>query len=293
MRKLTTEKRVAILSALVEGNSISSTCRMTGASKVTVLRLLADVGTFCAEYHNVFVRGLVAKRVQVDELWSFCGCKDKAKQAGAGGFGSVWTWVGMDADSKLCVSYLVGSRDPECAQQFMADIADRLESRVQLTSDGYGAYVHAVEEAFEGQIDYAMLVKIFGSPSVEESRRYSPAECKGCKKQVLSGNPSQDYISTSYVERQNLTLRMSSRRFTRLSNGFSKKVENHAHAVALHYFHYNFCRKHMSLKTTPAVAAGIANAPMTVADLVRMVEAEEAKLGQRLSDYLPAAKKSD
>ena len=294
MRKLSTEKRVAILSALVEGNSINSTCRMTGASKVTVLRLLADVGTFCQQYHNVYVRGLQSKRVQVDELWAFCGCKDKAKLAGAGGFGSVWTWVGIDADSKICVSYLVGLRGPEFAQPFIADLADRIDSRIQLTSDGHGPYVEAVDAAFQGEIDYAQLIKVFGtSNSVEEHRRYSPAECKGCKKQVRAGNPSRDHISTSYVERQNLTVRMGSRRFTRLTNGHSKKVENHEHAVALHFFHYNFIRKHMTLKTTPAVAAGIANAPLTVLDLVKMVEAEEAKVGSRLcEDYLPAPSKS-
>jgi len=289
MRKLSTEKRVAILNALVEGNSINSTCRMTGVSKVTVLRLLADVGTFCAQYHNVYVRGLVSKRVQVDELWAFCGCKDKAKLAGAGGFGSVWTWVGIDADSKLCVGYLVGLRTVDCAHAFISDLADRIDSRIQLTSDGYKPYIEAVDAAFQGQIDYAMLVKIFANTG-DEHRRYSPAECSGCKKEVRSGNPSQKHISTSYVERQNLTVRMGSRRFTRLTNAHSKKVQNHEHAVALHYFHYNFIRKHATLKTTPAVAAGIANAPLTMLDLVAMIEAEEKKVGSRLcDDYLPAA----
>src|SRR5438552_342206 len=173
MRKLSTEKRVAILSALVEGNSINATCRMTGASKVTVLRLLADVGTFCAEYHNITVRELQSKRVQLDEIWSFCGCKDKAKEQGAGGFGSVWTWTAIDADSKLCVSYLVATRDAECATDFCRDVADRLASRIQLTSDGYKPYLAAVDAAFAGGVDYAMLVKIYGAER-PDAARYSP-----------------------------------------------------------------------------------------------------------------------
>jgi len=242
MRKLSTEKRVMILSALVEGNSINATCRMTGASKVTVLRLLADAGTFCAQYHNVFVRELKSKRVQLDEIWSFCGCKDKAKQQGADGHGS----------------------------------------------DGYKPYLAAVDAAFAGAVDYAMLIKVYGAG--DDDHRYSPATCTGCKTEVQSGSPDPEFINTSYVERQNLTLRMSQRRFTRLTNAFSKKIENHEHAVALHYFHYNFIRKHQTLKTTPAVAAGIASKSLTVLDLVTMIEAEEAKLGERLTSYLPSPK---
>ncbi len=288
MRKLSAEKRAAVLSALVEGMSISATCRMVGVSKVTVLRLLADAGQFCADYHDVYVRGLSSKRVQMDELWAFCGCKDKAKKAGAGGYGSVWTWVAMDADSKLCISYLVGDRGAGCAEVFVRDVAGRLEGRIQLTSDGHNVYADAVDGAFKGDVDYAQLVKIFGRVNVEEQRRYSPPECKGCKKETKAGNPDPDHISTSYIERQNLTARMSVRRLTRLTNAFSKKVDNHVHALALHYFHYNFIRKHQTLKTTPAVAAGIANAPMTVLDLVKMIEAEEKKLKGRLTDYLPA-----
>lgn len=291
MRKLSIEKRAAILSALVEGASINATARMCSVSKITVLRLLADAGQFCADYHDVYVRGLSCKRVQADELWAFCGCKDRAKKAGAQGFGSVWTWVAMDADSKLCISYLVGTRSPDCAVEFLADSASRLATRIQLTTDAYGPYANAVEAAFNGQLDYAMLVKIFGKVGTEDERRYSPPECKGCRKEIKAGQPDPDYISTSYVERQNLTVRMGSRRFTRLTNGFSKKAENHAHAVALHYFYYNFCRKHLTLKTTPAVAAGIANSPLTVLDLVKMIEAEESKLKGRLTDYLPAASK--
>jgi IS1 family transposase len=288
MRKLTTEKRAAILSALVEGTSVNATARMCGVSKITVLRLLADAGQFCADYHDVYVRGLASKRVQMDELWAFCGCKDRAKAKGAEGYGSVWTWVAMDADSKLCISYLVSDRSQEAATVFVADTAARLNERVQLTSDGYKPYADAVDDAFHGQVDYAMLVKIFGQLGGEDQRRYSPAECKGCKKETQSGNPDPKHISTSFIERQNLTVRMSVRRMTRLTNGFSKKIDNHVHALALHYFHYNFIRKHQTLKTTPAVASGIANAPMTVLDLVRMIEAEEAKLKGRLTDYLPA-----
>ena len=293
MRKLSTEKRVAVLSALVEGNSINSTVRMCGVSKVTVLRLLADAGTFCAQHHNLTVREVRSRRVQVDEIWSFCGCKDKAKDAGADGFGSVWTWTGIDADSKLCIGYLVGLRTPDDANLFMRDIAARLATRVQLTSDGLKAYLQAVDGAFHGDIDYAMLVKIYGAENSQDAeRKYSPAVCKGCKTAVQAGQPDPAHISTSFVERQNLTMRMSMRRFTRLTNGFSKKIENHEHAVALHYFYYNFARKHHTLKTTPAVAAGIVAKALTIADLVAMMEAEEAKLGERISGYLPAASKS-
>lgn len=229
----------------------------------------------------------------MDEIWSFCGCKDKAKDKGAQGFGSVWTWTAIDAASKLCVSYLVGLRDAQYATEFCRDAADRLDTRVQLTSDGHKPYLQAAEDAFNGQIDYATLVKIYGADSDASSeRRYSPAVCKGCKKGVQAGNPDPDHISTSYVERQNRTMRMSMRRYTRLTNAFSKKIENHEHAAALHYFHYNFIRKHKTLKTTPAVTAGIANRALTVLALVEMMEAEENKLGERISDYLPAASKS-
>lgn len=287
MRKLPREKRAAILSALVEGSSVSATARMCRVSKITVLRLLADAGQFCADYHDVYVRGLASNRVQMDELWAFCGCKDKAKQAGAGGYGSVWTWVAMDADSKICIGYLIGGRGPDCAEAFVRDVAGRISTRVQLTTDGHGPYSEAVDKAFHGKVDYAMLVKSFGKIGTEEQRRYSPPECVGCRKETKAGNPDPDHVSTSFVERQNLTVRMSVRRMTRLTNGFSKKIENHAHALALHFFHYNFIRRHMTLKTTPAVAAGIANAPLSVMDLVAMIEAEEAKVGGRLTDYLP------
>jgi IS1 family transposase len=291
MRKLNSEKRATILSALVEGNSINATARLCGASKITVLRLLADAGQFCADYHDVYVRGLATKRAQADEIWSFCGCKDKAKKAGANGHGSVWTWVCMDADSKLVISYVVGARGEEYARAFALDIADRVGDRIQLSTDGLNIYADAIDAAFGGQIDYAQIIKTFGAPGgTDDERRYSPAECNGCRKEVKAGDPDLDHASTSYIERQNLTMRMSIRRMTRLSNGYSKKIENHAHATALHFWFYNYARKHHTIKTTPAVAAGIANAPLTMLDLVKMIEAEEAKLGGRLTDYLPAAK---
>jgi IS1 family transposase len=291
MRKLPAEKRAAVLSALVEGNSINSTCRMTGVAKKTVLRLLADAGQFCADYHDVFVRCLGTKRIQMDEMWGFCGCKDKAKNAGAEGYGSVWTWIAMDADNKLVISYRVGDRSADSANAFVRDVRERVEGRPQVTSDAYGPYDEAMDRAFKGDVDYAMLVKVFGKVGTEEQRRYSPPECKGCRKETKAGNPDFEHVSTSFIERQNLTVRMSVRRMTRLTNAFSKKIENHEHAMAIHYFHYNFIRLHSKFRTTPAVMAGVAERPLTMADLVRMIEAEEATLKGRLTDYIPSASK--
>ena len=288
MRKLSADKRAMILMALCEGNSINATARMCGASKVTILRLLADAGTPAADFHDLTVRKLQSKRVQVDELWSFVGCKDKTRDNGGGGVGSVWTWTAIDADSKLCVSYLVGLREADYARAFIADVADRIDSRMQLTSDGLKIYVEAVEATFGGDIDYAQLVKLYGAERPGEAR-YSPAVCTGCRKERREGQPDYLHVSTSFVERQNLTVRMSVRRFTRLTNAFSKKLENHEHAVALHYLHYNFLRKHQTLKTTPAVAAGVADHVWTMREFVELLEREERLTGGRLTDYLPAA----
>jgi IS1 family transposase len=288
MRRLSTEKRAMILHALVEGNSINATARMCGCSKITVLRLLADAGTFCAEYHDEHVRNLQCERVQMDEIWSFVGCKDKTKKQGAGGHGSIWTWVAIDADTKLVASYLIAERSQEAALDFVSDLRDRIDSRIQLTSDGFSAYREAVADVFGGCVDYAMLIKEYGWDGSMETR-YSPPACIGAKKVARCGMPDEKHVSTSLIERQNLTLRMGSRRFTRLTNAFSKKVENHAHAIALHYFYYNFCRKHQTIKTTPAVAMGVADRALTILDLVGMIEKEESRIGGRITEYLPSA----
>lgn len=287
MRRLSTDKRATILHSLVEGNSINATARLCGCSKITVLRLLAVAGTFCAEYHDEHVRNLQCERVQMDEIWSFVGCKDKTKNIGAEGHGSVWTWVAIDANTKMVVSYLMGDREAETANIFVADLRDRIDSRIQLTSDGFYGYREAVERAFGGFVDYAMLVKEYGWDGSPDTR-YSPPACIGAHKNAICGNPDIKHVCTSLIERQNLTLRMGSRRFTRLTNAFSKKIENHAHAVALHYFYYNFCRKHQTIKTTPAVAMGVADRAYTIRDLVEMIEREEARTGGRLTEYLPA-----
>lgn len=289
MRKLSTEKRAMILTCLVEGNSIAATCRMTGASKVTVLRLLADAGTLAADLHDLMVRDLEVDRVQVDELWSFVGAKQKQVDRGAKAEGSVWTWTAMDADSKLMIAYLVGQRDGGYATEFVLDIADRVNGRFQLTSDGHAAYLDAVYEVYGHELDYAQLIKQYGATNPEHAR-YSPAECTGCRKQTVSGHPDEAHISTSFVERQNLTVRMQNRRFTRLTNAFSKKMENHVHSIALHYFYYNFCRKHQSIKTTPAVAAGVADHRWTMLEFVELLEKEEAIRGGRITEYLPSPK---
>jgi IS1 family transposase len=277
MRKLSRDKRVAVLSALTEGTSIRATCRMCGVSKLTVLRLLADVGQLCADFHDLTVRGLTCRRVQADEIWSFVGCKEKRKVRGGSGAGDCWTWVAIDADTKLAVSYLVGLRDSGYATEFMQDVHSRIVNRVQLTTDGHVAYFDAVEDAFGDGIDYAMLRKLYGNDLTLpiEQRRYSPPKCYSAVPTVVKGNPDMAHVSTSYIERQNLTIRMRNRRFTRLTNAFSKKWANHEHALALHFFVYNFVRPHQTLKTTPALAAKITDKAWTVADLVDMLEREE------------------
>jgi hypothetical protein len=279
MNKLSNEQRARIISALVEGNSIRATCRMTGAAKGTVIKLLADVGKACAEYQNKTLVNIKSQRIQCDEIWSFCHSKQKnvpKNKQGQFGYGDVWTFVAIDADSKLAISWLVGLRNLECATHFMYDVQSRLDNRVQLSTDGHHIYLSAVERAFGSEIDYGMLVKIYGKES-ESEKRYSPAVCLDAVPTVIQGNPDPKHISTSFVERQNLTMRMSMRRFTRLTNAFSKKVENLEYAVALHFMHYNFCRIHKTLTpkasigVTPAMAAGITNRIWTIEEVVKLV----------------------
>ncbi|MGO9434380.1 MAG: IS1 family transposase [Terracidiphilus sp.] len=273
MNCLDTKARSQIIGCLIEGCSVRATSRMTGASKNTIIRLLGEIGCACAEYHNRYVRGLRVRRLQCDEIWQFVGCKAKTAtiEKRQEGQGDIWTWVGIDADTKLIVSYLVGGRDGGWGMDFMQDCADRIHGRVQITTDGHRVYLDAVENAFGADIDYAMLQKLYGAPMDEEVRRYSPARCIGCDMKVVSGNPDPKHVSTSYVERQNLTLRMSNRRFTRLTNAFSKKVDNHRHSVALHYMYYNFCRVHQTLRVTPAMQAGISDHVWSLDELVSLL----------------------
>ena len=280
MNKLTIEQRAKILHLLCEGMSIRAITRLTGASKNTVAKLLIDAGKACAAYHDANVRDVKASRVQVDEIWSFTYAKQKnvaAAKAAPDHAGDTWTWTAIDADSKLIVSYLVGGRDAEYAMWFMDDLASRLATRVQLTSDGHRAYLEAVEGAFGCDVDYAQLVKMYGNVGAPDNRRYSPAECTGIQKRPIEGKPDMKHVSTSYVERSNLTMRMHMRRFTRLTNAFSKKVENHAHAVALHMMYYNFVRIHKTLRVTPAMEAGVADRLWDIADIAMLVEEAEAK----------------
>ncbi|QOJ36617.1 MAG: DDE-type integrase/transposase/recombinase [Nitrospira sp.] len=275
MNKLSTKERVQIIAALVEGNSIRATCRMTGAAKGTVLKLLVDLGKACAKYQDEKLRGLSCKQIQCDEIWSFCYAKEKnvpEEMKGKLGFGDVWTWTAIDADSKLIVSYLVGDRSAVYARKFIDDLASRLAHRVQLTTDGHKAYLSAAEGAFGADVDYAMLDKIYNAPPREGQARYSPAECCGTRKIKIKGNPDIKKVSTSYVERQNLTMRMSMRRMTRLTNAFSKKIENQAHAVALHFMHYNFCRVHQTLRVTPAMEAKVSDHVWSLEEIARLLD---------------------
>ena len=278
MNKLSRDTRAQILGMMVEGVSIRAISRMTGASKNTVVKLLEDAGEAFSDYQDRTLRGLTCKRVQVDEIWAFVYAKAKnveTAKAAPEGAGDCWTWMAIDADTKLIPSFYIGARDADAAQTFIADLAGRLANQVQLTSDGHKPYLEAVEQSFGADIDYAMLIKHYGAP-VGALGRYSPGECTGIELRRVEGRPDPAHVSTSYAERANLTLRMGSRRFTRLTNAFSKKVENHAHSVAIHTMHYNFVRIHQTLRCTPAMAAGVSGTLWELADMVKVLEEWEA-----------------
>jgi IS1 family transposase len=280
---LSTSKRAQVVSALVEGVGIRATARMADVSKDTVMKLWLEMGEACIRYQDETLRELPCQRLQVDETWSFVHAKAKdvpAQHEGVFGYGDVWTFTAIDADTKLMPSFLVGSRDGGCAYEFMRDLAGRLASRVQLSTDGHKMYLSAVEEAFGGDVDYAQLVKIYGAAPEGPEVRYSPAECIGCERIGVTGSPDPKHVSTSYVERSNLTIRMSIRRFTRLTNAFSKKLRNHTAAFGLFSSHYNFCRIHKSLRVTPAMAAGVSKRVWSIEDLVGLLPAVEHSGGR-------------
>src|SRR6266436_6169546 len=278
MNKLDRDARARILHLLCEGNSLRAVTRLTGASKKAVSKLMVDAGQAAAWYQDRVFRNLTCKRIQVDEIWAFVHCKQKnvaaAKKAPRNA-GDCWTWTAIDADTKLIPSWYVGGRDSDAAIIFMDDLASRLANRVQLTSDGHRAYLEAVEGAFGADIDYAMLVKLYGEAPESVKGRYSPAECIGARKERIECNPDMKHVSTSYAERNNLNVRMHSRRMTRLTNAFSKKMENHAHAMALHFLYYNFVRIHKTLRTTPAMAASVTKRLWEIGDMVDVLEAFE------------------
>ncbi|MGA2186499.1 MAG: IS1 family transposase [Bryobacteraceae bacterium] len=276
MNRLDAAKRTQVVAALVEGNSIRATVRMTGVAKNTIQKLLLELGAACSEYMDRTLVNLPCKRIQCDEIWSFVAAKQKnvtakvaAREPNAG---DVWTWVAMDADTKLIASWCVGLRDWPTARHFVMDLEARLANRVQLTTDGLKMYLYAINEAFEGDIDYAVLIKLYGSePTSGGDKRFSPAQCIGCEKKPKIGNPDPKHISTSYIERQNLTMRMQMRRFTRLTNAFSKKIENHVASIAIHYMHYNFVRIHQTLRVTPAMAAGVTDHLWSLEELIALL----------------------
>ncbi len=277
MNRLTTHERAGIVQALVEGNSIRGTCRITGAAKWTVVRLLVAIGEAATDYQDAVLRDLPCKRLQADEIWSFVAAKERTVQRARHplpiGAGDLWTWVAICRDTKIVPTWLVGKRDPGYAMAFMTDLARRMAGRVQITTDGLGMYLDAVPWGFGQDVDFAQLVKQYGSPSMEEQRRYSPARCIGAKRAVVMGAPDPEEISTSHIERQNLTMRMGMRRFTRLTNAFSKKAANHRAAVALHFLHYNFARTHGSLKgATPAQAAGVSRYRWSVEEIAALLD---------------------
>ena len=274
MNRMPLAQRAQILGFLVEGMSLRAASRLADCSINTVTKLLVDVGMACAEFQDKALRNLTCRRIQCDEIWSFVGAKQKnvpEDRRGEFGVGDVWTWTAIDADTKLIASWMVGSRDGDAARTFMGDLAPRLANRVQLTTDGHRVYLDAVEEAFAWDIDYAMLVKHYGEGPQGPDRKYSPAEYVSAEKRRITGRPDKAHVSTSYVERQNLTMRMSCRRFTRLTNAFSKKVENHAHAVALHFMYYNFGRIHKTLRVTPAMEAGVSKHVWSLEEIAALV----------------------
>ena len=278
MNKLPHEKRAQALQMMAEGISLRAMTRLTGISRTTLIKLLEDAGQAFSEYQDSVLVNLPCKRVQVDEAWAFCYAKQKnvpTAKAAPEGAGDIWTWVGLDADTKLVASWHVGSRDSEAAMTFIDDLASRLASRVQLTSDGHKPYLEAIEGAFGANIDYAMLVKVYGA-APEGQRRYSPAVCTGAHKHRVEGNPDPKHVSTSFVERNNLSMRMGNRRMTRLTNAFSKKAKNHEHMMAIYFMHYNFVRIHQTLKTTPAMAADVTPKLWEMSDLVKVLEDWEA-----------------
>jgi IS1 family transposase len=277
MNRLQLEKRVQILSMLVEGSSLRSVSRVAGVSINTVTKLLVDAGTACATFHDKMVRDVQSKRIQCDEIWSFTYAKAKnvkSAKAAPDGAGDTWTWTALDSDSKLMVTWWVGDRTSSTGLVFLRDLQSRLANRIQLTTDGHGAYLEAAAHTFGSDVDFAQLIKMFRETGVPAGR-YSPAECIGCKTKVIEGDPNPDHISTSHAERQNLTMRMQMRRFTRLTNAFSKKFENHCHSLALYFVWYNWIRKHKAIGTTPAIAAGLTPVAMTMADLVQMIDADQ------------------
>ena len=275
MNKLSTEERSRVVSALVEGNSLRSITRMTGVHRTTVMKLLADLGRACSVYQDKALRNLRCNKIQCDEIWSFIGSKEKntSEEKKAEGWGDVWTWTAIDAETKLIPCWYVGTRDAGAAYHFMHDLAARLSHRIQLTTDGHKPYLTAVADAFGTDIDYATLTKIYGEGPKTEAR-YSPAQCMGTRKAKVIGSPEHAHVSTSFVERANLTMRMGMRRFTRLTNAFSKKVENHEHAIALHFMNYNFCRIHQTLRVTPAMQAGVTDHVWSLEEVIALLDAE-------------------
>jgi IS1 family transposase len=283
MNRLSVADRASILRMLVEGNSLRSASRLADVSLNTVIKLLVDLGAACEKIHDELVRNVRVRRLEADEIWCFLGAKAKnvSPERKAEGWGDVWTWTGLCADTRLCVSYLVGGRDGGWAKEFMQDCARRIKGRVQITTDGHKAYLEAVEDAFGADVDYAQLQKIYGAPTDAEMRRYSPAQCIGADMKVVSGDPDPKHVSTSYVERHNLTMRMGMRRFTRLTNGFSKKIENHIAMVAIHAVYYNFARIHKTLRITPAMAAGLSHHVWSTEEIILMAESYMPKPGPR------------